>query len=82
MVAGGLTLMVGVLERRPRISRRAEAHAPRPIAAPEPTGLFALAGALAWLGEQPTLGPRADHLFDVITRAILTSPAGEVRARR
>jgi len=38
--------------------------------------LFALAGALAWLGEQPTLGPRADHLFDVIASAILTSPPG------
>lgn len=33
--------------------------------------LFALVGALAWLGDQPTLAKRADHLFDVISGAIL-----------
>jgi hypothetical protein len=33
--------------------------------------LFALVGALAWLGDQPTLARRADHLFDVISGAIL-----------
>jgi AcrR family transcriptional regulator len=38
------------------------------------TDLFALIGALAWLGDQPTLAPRADHLFDVITSAILNPP--------
>ncbi|MFF4961635.1 TetR/AcrR family transcriptional regulator [Streptomyces sp. NPDC001222] len=37
------------------------------------TDLFALAGSLAWLGDQPSLAPRADHLFDVVTSAILTS---------
>lgn len=35
--------------------------------------LFALVGALAWLGDQPALVRRADHLFGVITSAILTS---------
>ncbi|MER8010224.1 TetR/AcrR family transcriptional regulator [Streptomyces sp. NPDC094149] len=35
--------------------------------------LFALIAALAWLGDQPSLAPRADHLFDVIAGAILTT---------
>jgi len=35
--------------------------------------LFALVGALAWLGDQPSSAPRADHLFGVITSAILTN---------
>ncbi len=35
--------------------------------------LFALVGALAWLGDQPSLARRADHLFDVIASAILTN---------
>jgi len=35
------------------------------------TDLFALVGALAWLGDQPSLAPRADHLFGVIANAIL-----------
>ncbi|MEU1481599.1 helix-turn-helix domain-containing protein [Streptomyces sp. NPDC005760] len=33
--------------------------------------LFALVAALAWLGDQPSLAPRADHLFDVVASAIL-----------
>ncbi|WP_031037251.1 TetR/AcrR family transcriptional regulator [Streptomyces sp. NRRL F-5650] len=37
------------------------------------TELFALISALAWLGDQPSLAPRADHLFDVVTGAILTA---------
>ncbi|KMS84860.1 MULTISPECIES: TetR/AcrR family transcriptional regulator [Streptomyces] len=37
------------------------------------TDLFALVAALAWLGDQPSLAPRSDHLFEVITSAILTS---------
>jgi AcrR family transcriptional regulator len=37
--------------------------------------LFALAGALAWLNDQPSSAPRADHLFDVIAGAILTNQA-------
>lgn len=36
------------------------------------TDLFALVGALAWLSDQPALATRADHLFDVVTNAILT----------
>ncbi|WP_328319376.1 TetR/AcrR family transcriptional regulator [Streptomyces sp. NBC_00388] len=35
------------------------------------TDLFALIAALAWLGDQPSLAPRADHLFDVVASAIL-----------
>ncbi|WSQ09740.1 TetR/AcrR family transcriptional regulator [Streptomyces sp. NBC_01231] len=39
------------------------------------TDLFALIAALAWIGDQPSLAPRADHLFDVVASAILTNPA-------
>lgn len=35
--------------------------------------LFALVGALAWLGDQPALASRAEHLFGVITGAILAT---------
>jgi AcrR family transcriptional regulator len=35
------------------------------------TDLFALVAALAWLGDQPGLAPRAGHLFDVVTGAVL-----------
>ena len=35
------------------------------------TDLFALVGALAWLRDQQSLTPRADHLFAVIASAIL-----------
>lgn len=34
--------------------------------------LFALISALAWLANQPPLVPRADHLFEIISSAILT----------
>lgn len=34
--------------------------------------LFALIGALAWVGDQPALQPRVDNLFGVIAGAILT----------
>jgi AcrR family transcriptional regulator len=45
--------------------------------------LFALIAALAWLGDQPSHGPRADHLFDVIASAILTNRASsDVRGKR
>ncbi|MER5806571.1 TetR family transcriptional regulator, partial [Streptomyces mirabilis] len=37
------------------------------------TDLFALVAALAWLSDQPSLAPRADHLFEVVASAILTS---------
>jgi AcrR family transcriptional regulator len=35
--------------------------------------LFALMSALAWLVDQPSFAPRADHLFQVIASAILTN---------
>ncbi|MGW0083014.1 TetR/AcrR family transcriptional regulator [Streptomyces sp. NPDC003393] len=35
--------------------------------------VFALISMLAWLGDQPSLAPRADHLFEVVASAILTS---------
>ncbi|MFF4445421.1 TetR/AcrR family transcriptional regulator [Streptomyces sp. NPDC001502] len=37
--------------------------------------LFALVAALAWLGDQPSLAPRADRLFGVVADAILTGTA-------
>ncbi len=37
--------------------------------------LFALMSALAWLAGQPAFAPRADHLFRIITNAILTNPS-------
>ncbi|WP_329190329.1 TetR/AcrR family transcriptional regulator [Streptomyces sp. NBC_01428] len=37
------------------------------------TDLFALVAALAWLGDQPSLAPRADHLFDLVAKALLTN---------
>ncbi len=39
------------------------------------TDLFALISALSWLGDQPALASRAEHLFGVIAGAILTNPA-------
>ncbi|GAX58554.1 TetR/AcrR family transcriptional regulator [Streptomyces olivochromogenes] len=50
------------------------------------TDVFALVAALAWLSDQPSLAPRADHLFDIVASAILTSVAssdapGERRPR-
>ncbi|MFF1374670.1 TetR/AcrR family transcriptional regulator [Streptomyces sp. NPDC058308] len=35
--------------------------------------LFALIAMLAWLGDQPSLAPRADRLFGVVASALLTS---------
>ncbi|MGX1365304.1 AcrR family transcriptional regulator [Streptomyces canus] len=40
------------------------------------TDLFALAGSLAWLSDQPSLADRSAHLFDVVASAILRSPVG------
>jgi AcrR family transcriptional regulator len=34
--------------------------------------LFSLGAALAWLGDQPSLAPRAEHLFDIVASAVLT----------
>ena len=38
--------------------------------------LFALMSALGWLVDQPSFAPRGDHLFDVITSAILANRPG------
>ncbi|WP_085579451.1 TetR/AcrR family transcriptional regulator [Thalassospira mesophila] len=46
------------------------------------TDLFGLVGALGWIGDQPVLVPRAEHLFDVIADAILTDQGrGNIRAQ-
>lgn len=47
------------------------------------TDLFALISALAWLGDQPPTASRAEHLVDVVARAILISdnPGGGHPAR-
>ncbi|HEY5958590.1 MAG TPA: helix-turn-helix domain-containing protein [Polyangiaceae bacterium] len=42
--------------------------------------LFALVGALAWLGDQPSLAPRAARLFDVIASALLTTRTEPITA--
>ena len=45
--------------------------------------LFALMSALGWLVSQPPFAPRADHLFDLITSAILTNrPSNDVKRCR
>jgi AcrR family transcriptional regulator len=42
--------------------------------------LFALMSGLAWLAGQPAFEPRADHLFHLITSAILTKrPSSNVK---
>ncbi len=38
--------------------------------------LFALTSALGWLVDQPAFMPRADHLFRIMTSAILTGRPG------
>jgi AcrR family transcriptional regulator len=44
--------------------------------------LFALASSLAWLGDQPGLEARAEHLFEVVVSAILRDPSGVTRPVR
>ncbi|AOP47930.1 TetR/AcrR family transcriptional regulator [Streptomyces lydicus] len=39
--------------------------------------LFALIAMLAWVGDQPTLVPRANHLFDLVASAVLTRADGD-----
>jgi AcrR family transcriptional regulator len=39
------------------------------------TDLFALVAALAWVYDQPSLAPRADHLFQVLSSAVLPGRA-------
>ncbi|MEV4701877.1 helix-turn-helix domain-containing protein [Actinoplanes sp. NPDC049316] len=36
------------------------------------TDLYALGGALAWVGDQPALASRVDHLFALVAETILT----------
>ncbi|KDQ67564.1 TetR/AcrR family transcriptional regulator [Streptomyces halstedii] len=43
--------------------------------------LFALIAMLAWVGDQPALAPRASHLFDLVTGAVLTRADGDRGAR-
>ena len=43
--------------------------------------LFALMSALAWLVGQPGFAPRADHLFHIITSAIVTKPPSKRSSR-
>jgi len=45
--------------------------------------LFALMSALSWLVGQPSFAPRADHLFQLIASAILTtSPISDMKTQR
>lgn len=55
-----------------RLLMRAQAEG---LARPDIDGddLFALIGALAWLRDQASVAPRVDHLFSIITGAILTT---------
>ncbi|MFD6932174.1 TetR/AcrR family transcriptional regulator [Streptomyces sp. NPDC059945] len=55
------------------LSRAQEAGAARTDM--DGTDLFALVAALAWLGDQPSLAPRADHLFGFVASALLTDAA-------
>ena len=43
------------------------------------TDLFALVAAVAWLYDQPSLAPRADHLLGVISGAILAERPGKAK---
>ncbi|MDN4525143.1 hypothetical protein [Fictibacillus fluitans] len=38
--------------------------------------LFSLTAALAWISNQPSSAPRAEHLFRIIASGILTNQAG------
>lgn len=44
------------------------------------TDLVALAAALAWIGDQPVLEARAEHLFGVVMDAVFNRSAGGARA--
>ena len=58
-----------------RLLLRAQANG-RAHADVDGADLFALIAALGWLGDQPSFAPRADYLFDIITRAILLDRPG------
>ena len=64
---------VGMKTAGARLLTRAQAAG---AARPDLDGadLFALGGALAWVGDQPALAARADHLFAVVADAIRTAP--------
>jgi AcrR family transcriptional regulator len=57
-----------------RLLLRAQAEG---AARPDMNGddLFALMTALGWAVDQPSFAPRADHLFSIITGAILSNPS-------
>ncbi|MBZ9916639.1 MULTISPECIES: TetR/AcrR family transcriptional regulator [unclassified Mesorhizobium] len=57
-----------------RLLLRAQAEG---AARPDMNGddLFALMTALGWAVDQPSFAPRADHLFRIITGAILANPS-------
>jgi len=59
-----------------RLLERAQAAG---VARPDTDGtdLFALVAALAWLRDQPSHAPRAEHLFEMIASMILTGRAGK-----
>jgi AcrR family transcriptional regulator len=63
---------VGLRAAGTRLLRRAQAEG---VARADMDGndLFALISALAWLADQPPLVPRADHLFEILSGAILTN---------
>ncbi|MBP2302019.1 TetR/AcrR family transcriptional regulator [Azospirillum picis] len=44
------------------------------VARPDISGLdlFAIIGALGWIGDQPSFGSRAEHLFGIIAGSLLT----------
>ncbi len=44
--------------------------------------LFALVGALAWIHDQPSLAPRADHLFRLVASAIMTNQLAAMPTQR
>ena len=65
-----------------RLLRRAQAEGTA-RADMDGADLFALMSALGWLATQPAFAPRGNHLFDLITSAILTSrPSEGVKKRR
>jgi len=46
------------------------------------TDLFALVGALAWIGDHAALEPRAEHLFDVVVSSLFVRDAERVRRKQ
>ncbi|PIO97062.1 TetR family transcriptional regulator [Pleomorphomonas carboxyditropha] len=46
------------------------------------TDLIALAGALAWIGDQPAIESRAERLFDVVMSAVRECPATDEHCKQ